>query len=65
MRLSRDNWIVLGILAVVTVTYVLVIYRWQVRRLEGLREKLPVLHAYPPREKRHTVGDHRGGGEAT
>jgi len=40
MRLSRDNWIVLGILAVVTATYVLVIYRWQVSRLEGLRERL-------------------------
>jgi Tfp pilus assembly protein PilO len=34
MRFSRDNLIVLGIVAVVTLVYVLVIYRTQSRRLD-------------------------------
>ncbi|MHC4717052.1 MAG: type IV pilus inner membrane component PilO [Planctomycetota bacterium] len=40
MRISRDSWIVLGILAVITVTYGMVVYRWQMARLEGFREQI-------------------------
>jgi len=40
MRLSRDNLIVLGIVVVITVTYVAVIYRWQARTLEDVRVSL-------------------------
>jgi len=40
MRVSRDNWIVLGILAVLVVTYGGVVYRRQSNRLEDLREKI-------------------------
>jgi type IV pilus assembly protein PilO len=37
MRISRDNWIILGMLLVVTATYVLVINRWQSSVLEDVR----------------------------
>lgn len=37
MRVSRDNWIVLGILVVVTATYLLVVNEWQSSALESVR----------------------------
>jgi len=40
MRLSRDNLIILGIVVVITVTYVAVIYRRQSRTLEDVRVSL-------------------------
>ena len=40
MHVSRDNWIVLGILAVLVVTYVAVVYRWQDSRMDRLRNSI-------------------------
>lgn len=40
MRVSRDNWIVLGVLVAITVTYGFVVYRWQTSRLDGLRGQI-------------------------
>ncbi|HET6428446.1 MAG TPA: type 4a pilus biogenesis protein PilO [Phycisphaerae bacterium] len=40
MRFSRDNWIVLGILTVILVTYVAVVHRWQSSCLEDLQGKI-------------------------
>lgn len=40
IRLSRDSLIVLGILAVIVLTYVVVIYRWQSNSLEEARGRI-------------------------
>jgi len=42
MRLSRDSWAVLGILVVITATYVLVVHRWQASQLRDLREQIAI-----------------------
>ena len=39
MRFSRDNWIVLGVLAAVTASYLLVVYRWQSAALSEVRSQ--------------------------